>query len=52
MEVVRGDDEGGGWGRGDPEFAPEGVDVGLCVVHAGVFHHVVACCGMGTVGAD
>ncbi len=37
---------------GDAEFAPEGVDVGLGVVDAGVFHHVVACCGVGAVRAD
>ena len=52
VQVVRGDGEGGGWGGGDPEFAPECVDVGLCVVDAGVFHHVVARCGVGAVGAD
>lgn len=49
MQVVRGDGEGGVGGRGDPEFAPEGVDVGLCVVHPGVFHHVVPCCGVSAV---
>ena len=52
VQVVRGDGEGGVLGRWDPEFAPECVDVGLCVVDAGVFHHVVACCGVGAVGAD
>ena len=49
--MVRGDGEGGGEGRRDAEFAPERVDVGLRVVDPGVFHHVVACCGVGAVGA-
>lgn len=42
----------GGRGGGDPEFAPEGVDVGLGVVYPRIFHHVVTCCGVGAVGAD
>ena len=52
VEMVRGDDECGVGRGGDPEFTPECIDVGLCVVDAGVFHHVVACCGVGAVGAD
>ena len=56
VEVVRGYGEGGirgvGRERGDPEFAPEGVDVGLGVVDPRVFHHVIACCGVGPIGAD
>ena len=52
VEMVRGDDESGVRGGINPEFAPEGIDVGLCVVDAGVFHHVVACGGVGAVGAD
>ena len=52
VQVVRGDGEGGVWGGGNPEFAPESVNVGLCVVDPGVFHHVVAYCGVGAVGAD
>ena len=56
MQMVGGDGEGGAGigdgvrGRGDPEFAPEGIDVGLRVVYPGVFHHVVPCCGVGAVG--
>ena len=34
------------------EFAPEGVDVFLLVIEAGVFHEVVAHCGVGAVGTD
>ena len=52
VQMVRGDGEGGVGGGRDPEFAPECVDVGLHVVDPGVFHHVVAGCGVGPVGAD
>ena len=50
VQVVRGDGEGGRGGRGDPELAPQSVDVGLFVIYPGVFHHVVPCCGVGAVG--
>lgn len=53
VQGVRGDGEVGGVrGRGDVEFAPEGVDVFLLVVDAGVLHQVVAGSGVGAVGAD
>ena len=37
---------------GEGEFAPERVDVLLLIVHARVFHEVVAGGGVGTIGAD
>ena len=52
VQMVGGDDECGVGRGGNPEFAPECIDVGLCVIDAGVFHHVVACCRVGAVGAD
>lgn len=53
VQVVRGDGEVGVVaGRGDVEFAPEGVDVFLLVVDTGVLHQVIAGGGVGAVGAD
>lgn len=53
VQVVRGDGEVGVvGGGGDVEFAPEGVDVLLLVIDAGVLHHVVAGGGVGAVRAD
>ena len=44
-----GDGEVGVLGWRDVEFAPEGRDVFLLVVHAGVLHHMEADGGMGAV---
>ena len=61
MEVIWGDSkvsvvffgvEGGEVAGFDLEFAPEGIDVFLVVGHAGVLHHMIPCCRVGTVGAD
>jgi hypothetical protein len=52
VQMVRGYGEGGGWGGRDVEFAPQGVDVFLRVVDAGVFHEVVAGCGVSAIGTD
>ena len=52
MQVVRGDSEVVIRGRGNMEFAPQRVNILLLVVDAGIFHHVVACGGVGAVGTD